>query len=73
MRCRYLDNSGLAVSSICFGVMTFSQPEWSKEENESIDILDAFYDCGGIFLYTADQSNQSILKFSVKKRRIPKY
>ena len=51
MRYKLLGNSGLKVSELCLGTMTFGR-ETSKEE--SFRILDAFADAGGNFIDTAD-------------------
>lgn len=55
MKYRYLGSSGLAVSTICLGTMTFGQKEWGCDENVSFQILDAFIEQGGNFIDTADK------------------
>ncbi len=54
MKYRYLGNSGLAVSRICLGTMTFGNKDWGCDLEESKRIVDAFIDAGGNFLDTAD-------------------
>ncbi len=60
MKYRYLGNSGLAVSTVCLGTMTFGQKEWGCDEKTSHDILDAFVAEGGNFIDTANQYNNGI-------------
>ena len=54
MKYRYLGNSGLLVSRICLGTMTFGTPDWGCEEKESHDIIKAYLEAGGNFIDTAD-------------------
>ncbi|MCG8479617.1 MAG: aldo/keto reductase [Spirochaetales bacterium] len=51
MEYRYLGRSGLKVSELCLGAMTFGR---ETEEAESRRILDAFVDAGGMFIDTAN-------------------
>lgn len=60
MKYRYLGNSGLAVSTVCLGTMTFGQKEWGCDEKTSHAILDAFVAEGGNFIDTANQYNNGI-------------
>lgn len=60
MKYRYLGNSGLAVSTVCLGTMTFGQKEWGCDEKTSHEILDAFVAEGGNFIDTANQYNGGI-------------
>jgi len=55
MKYRYLGNSGLAVSTICLGTMTFGQNNWGCNEKTSTSILNTFIDRGGNFIDTADK------------------
>ncbi|ACY19006.1 aldo/keto reductase [Haliangium ochraceum] len=48
---RYLGNSGLKVSELCLGAMTFGR---ESDEPTSRVLLDRFVDAGGNFLDTAD-------------------
>ena len=51
MDCVHLGNSGLKVSKLCFGTMTFS---FQVDEPTLIDILDAGNEYGVNFLDVAD-------------------
>ncbi|XP_003382666.2 PREDICTED: uncharacterized protein LOC100631598 [Amphimedon queenslandica] len=55
---RYLGNSGLRVSTICLGTMTFGALESSRpgqcDEPTAHSLLDAFVQAGGNFIDTAD-------------------
>ena len=48
---RYLGSSGLLVSELCLGAMTFGR---ELNEQDSHKMLDAFWDAGGFFIDTAD-------------------
>lgn len=54
MRYRYLGNSGLLVSRICLGTMTFGMKGWGCDQGEASNITDAFVEAGGNFVDTAD-------------------
>src|SRR5262245_60452054 len=54
MRIRTLGRSGLRVSDLCLGTMTFGMPGWGCDEAESLALVDRFLDAGGNFLDTAD-------------------
>ena len=54
MKYRYLGNSGLLVSRVCLGTMTFGQDGWGCDADTSCRMLDAFVDAGGNFIDTAD-------------------
>ncbi|GAA0803358.1 aldo/keto reductase [Spirilliplanes yamanashiensis] len=51
MRYRFLGRSGLAVSELCLGAMTFGR---EADEKLSFQLLDRFADAGGTFIDTAD-------------------
>ena len=55
MRYRLLGRSGLRVSEICLGTMTFGE-DWGfgSSKDESRRVLDAFLDAGGNFIDTAN-------------------
>lgn len=55
MKYRYLGNSGLAVSTIGLGTMTFGQEKWGSDEATSIEILNSYIEEGGNFIDTASQ------------------
>lgn len=48
---RYLGKTGLQVSELCLGTMTFG---WGADEGQSHQMLDRFTDLGGNFIDTAD-------------------
>jgi len=54
MKYRYLGNTGLLVSRICLGTMTFGNKEWGCDEAMAKQITRAFLDAGGDFIDTAD-------------------
>jgi aryl-alcohol dehydrogenase-like predicted oxidoreductase len=54
MRLRTLGRSGLRVSELCLGAMTFGTPDWGCDERESLALIDAFLEAGGNFIDTAD-------------------
>ena len=60
MRIRTLGHSGLRVSELCLGAMTFGMPEWGCDEKESLAIIDRFLGAGGNFIDTADAYSGTI-------------
>ena len=60
MRIRTLGRSGLRVSELCLGAMTFGMPGWGCDEDESLRIIDRFLDAGGNFIDTADAYSGTI-------------
>ena len=54
MKYRFLGSSGLLVSRLALGTMTFGTDNWGCGEKESHDILQAFIDAGGNFIDCAD-------------------
>ena len=55
MRYQLLGHSGLRVSEICLGTMTFgSEDAWCADAAESRAIFDAYVEAGGNFIDTAD-------------------
>jgi aryl-alcohol dehydrogenase-like predicted oxidoreductase len=51
---RALGRSGLVVSPLCLGTMTFGAGDWGADEAGSRAIFDAYRDAGGNFVDTAD-------------------
>ncbi len=49
-----LGSSGLRVSRLALGTMTFGQPGWGSDEAKSREIFNAFVEAGGNFFDTAD-------------------
>jgi aryl-alcohol dehydrogenase-like predicted oxidoreductase len=55
MRYKLLGKSGLRVSELCLGTMTFGEDwGWGSSEEESRKVYDAFLDAGGNFIDTAN-------------------
>lgn len=54
MKYRYLGNSGLLVSRICLGTMTYGNPDWGCDQKIASEITKRFIDSGGNFIDTAD-------------------
>ena len=55
MRYKLLGSSGLRVSELCLGTMTFGSDEaWCASKAESHAMLNAFVEAGGNFIDTAD-------------------
>jgi len=54
MKYRYLGRSGLLVSRLCLGTMTFGNSQWGCDQATSSAIVDAFIAGGGNFIDTAD-------------------
>ena len=55
MRYKLLGKSGLRVSEVCLGTMTFGEDwGWGSSGDESRAVLDAFFEAGGNFLDTAN-------------------
>lgn len=51
MEYRRLGRTGLKVSELCLGTMQFG---WTTDENNSVDVLEAYMAAGGNFVDTAD-------------------
>ena len=55
MRYKLLGKSGLKVSELCLGAMTFGEDwGWGSNEGESRKVFDTFVDAGGNFIDTAN-------------------
>jgi aryl-alcohol dehydrogenase-like predicted oxidoreductase len=55
MRYRLLGKSGLRVSELCLGTMTFGEDwGWGSSKDESRKVLEAFLEAGGNFIDTAN-------------------
>ena len=55
MRYTLLGKSGLRVSELCLGTMTFGDERgWGSGKKESLDLYEAFMESGGNFVDTAD-------------------
>ncbi|RYX81726.1 aldo/keto reductase [bacterium] len=51
---RTLGRSGLPVSPLCLGTMTFGRQDWGSPDTVSQSIFDSYVDAGGNFIDTAD-------------------
>ena len=54
MKLRQLGRTGMRVSDLCLGTMTFGNTQWGCNEETSRRIVDRFVDAGGNFIDTAD-------------------
>ena len=54
MKYRYLGRSGLLVSRLCLGTMTFGNSQWGCDQDVSSGIVRKFVEGGGNFIDTAD-------------------
>lgn len=57
MKYRYLGNSGVSVSRICLGTMTFGNSDWGCDQETATAITRSFLEAGGNFVDTADIYN----------------
>ena len=60
MKYRYLGSSGILVSRVCLGTMTFGNAEWGCDKGTSTKIVRGFLDAGGNFIDTADAYNAGV-------------
>ncbi|MFC1563241.1 aldo/keto reductase, partial [candidate division KSB1 bacterium] len=60
MKYRYMGKSGLKVSRVCLGTMTFGQEHWGCDKKTSVNIVDKFLDYGGNFIDTADMYGKGL-------------
>jgi len=51
---RTLGRSGLAISPLCLGTMTFGPGEWKSTDGTARKVFDTYRDAGGNFVDTAD-------------------
>src|SRR5882724_6448868 len=74
MRYKLLGKSGLRVSELCLGAMTFGEDwGWGASKDESRQIFDAFVQAGGNFIdtanmYTNGTSEKMVGEFTAKER-----
>lgn len=54
MKYRYVGSSGLVVSRVSLGTMTFGAPNWGCDEKTAHEMLEVFRDNGGNFIDTAN-------------------
>src|SRR5208283_484983 len=60
MNYRYLGNTGLKVSELCMGTMTFGAMSFGASEEISRRMLDRFVEAGGTFIDTANVYNDGV-------------
>jgi len=60
MKFRYMGKSGLKVSRVCLGTMTFGQENWGCDKKTSINIVNKFIEKGGNFIDTADMYGKGL-------------
>ena len=60
MKYRYLGNSGLLVSRLCLGTMTFGMKDWGCDAAAATAIANKFIDAGGNFIDTADMYSDGL-------------
>jgi aryl-alcohol dehydrogenase-like predicted oxidoreductase len=70
---RYLGRSGLLVSRLCLGTMTFGNKDWGCDQQTSSALVDAFIAGGGNFIDTADGysggASEEMLGIALKQHR----
>ena len=60
MQYRYLGRSGLMVSRVCLGTMTFGMKDWGCDQDTAVQMVDRFVDAGGNFIDTADMYSAGV-------------
>ncbi len=60
MKYRYLGRSGLLVSRICLGTMTFGMEDWGCDKSTSAALTHRFLEAGGNFIDTADMYSAGV-------------
>jgi aryl-alcohol dehydrogenase-like predicted oxidoreductase len=71
MQYRYLGRSGLLVSRICLGTMTFGMKDWGCDQTEANRIVNAFVEAGGNFIDTADIYSNGVSEEMLGKAMAP--
>ena len=62
MKYRHLGRSGLLVSRLCLGTMTFGNKEWGCDQAGSSAIVKKFVEGGGNFIDTANATRAATPK-----------
>ena len=60
MKYRYLGRSGLLVSRVCLGTMTFGNKEWGCDLKTAKAIVNGFIEAGGNFIDVADMYSSGV-------------
>ena len=60
MKYRYLGKSGLLVSRVCLGTMTFAAKDWGCDREAALGIVRSFLAKGGNFIDTADMYSAGV-------------
>ena len=68
MKYRLMGNSGLRVSELALGAMTFGNEEWGADKDASRAVYEGFREAGGTFIdtahiYSAGRSEESLAEF----------
>lgn len=73
MKYRYMGKTGLLVSRVCLGTMTFGAKDWGCDHKTSLQIIDLYLDAGGNFIDTADiyggGASEEIVGVALKEKR----
>ena len=60
MQYRYLGRSGLLVSRVCLGTMTFGMKDWGCDQHTANELVKRFVDAGGNIIDTADMYSAGV-------------
>ena len=60
MQYRYLGRSGLLVSRVCLGTMTFGMKDWGCDQETADAMVNGFVEMGGNFFDTADMYSAGV-------------
>jgi len=60
MKYRHLGKSGLLVSRVCLGTMTFATKDWGCDRDTALRLVRAFLGKGGNFIDTADMYSDGV-------------
>ena len=67
MKYRHMGRTGLKVSRVCLGTMTFGHEKWGVAEPDSIRLTHAYLEQGGNFIDTADVYSLGVSEVIVGK------
>lgn len=67
MKYRYLGDSGMAVSCVSLGTMTFGMQGWGCDERTAVELTNVFIESGGNLIDTADMYSQGLSEEYVGK------